>query len=118
MTDSPVRRDSFTTLRDTMRWRVSLVLSGLVVVLMALLGAYNVRNGFPEAALMCWFTLGVALACMGALSALPRRVGGTLFFCTMIVLLVIVMIFGLKVGKPMQHWAYIMPPVMAFLVPS
>jgi diguanylate cyclase (GGDEF)-like protein len=115
---SAVRRDSFSTFRDTLRWRVALVLCGLVVVLMALLGAYNVRNGFPDAAWMCLAVGLVALACAGALLALPRRTGGTVFFATMVALLVVVMVFGLATGKPMQHWAYIMPPVAIFLLPA
>ena len=111
-----IRRDSFSLLRDTLRWRVALVLGVLVVVLMVVLGITNTRLGLPDTALLAWVVLGCSAFAVGGLLVLPRRLGGTLFFAVIALMLVVAMGFGAYVGRPMQHWAYIFPPVMIFLV--
>lgn len=111
-----LRRDSFTVLRDTLRWRVALVLAVLIAALMVVLGVVNTRLGYPDTALLAWAVLAVALASIAALLALPRHVGGTVFFAAIALLLVAVMAFGGYLQRPMQHWAYILPPVLIFLL--
>lgn len=111
-----IRRDSFSLLRDTMRWRVALVLGCLIIVLMIVLGTTNVRLGLKDTALLAWLVLGGAAISVGGLLLLPRRLGGTLFFASIALLLVGVMAFGAYVGRPMQHWAYIFPPVIIYLL--
>jgi diguanylate cyclase (GGDEF)-like protein len=111
-----LRRDSFTLLRETMRWRVALVLSVLILVLALVLGALNTRLGLADTAQLAWIVAGVAFACVAALVALPRHVGGTVFFVTIALLLVGVVAFGWQHGRGMQHWAYIFPPVLVFLL--
>ncbi|HEU0152428.1 MAG TPA: GGDEF domain-containing protein [Arenimonas sp.] len=113
-----LRRDSFTLLRELMRWRVAMVLSVLIFVLMIVLGTINTRLGLADTAQLAWITLATAGACIAALLVLPRHLGGTVFFVSIGLLLVGVMAFGLYHGRPMQHWAYIFPPVLVFLVSS
>ena len=111
-----LRRDSFTLLREEMRWRVAVVLSSLIVVLMVVLGVINTRLGIADNALLAWIVLAIGLACLGALVRLPKYQGGTLFFITIALLLVGVMAYGYHFGRSMQHWAYILPPVLVFLL--
>jgi diguanylate cyclase (GGDEF)-like protein len=113
-----LRRDSFTLLRDTLRWRVALVLAVLVSGLMVVLGSVNTRLGLPDTALMAWIVLAGSLASLVALLVLPRHVGGSIFFVAITLLLVAVMGFGWYIGRPMQHWAFILPPVLVFLLRS
>lgn len=113
-----LRRDSFTLLRESMRWRVALVLSVLIFVLMMVLGTINTRLDLPDTAQLAWIVLGIAGACIAALLTLPRHLGGTVFFVSIALLLAGVMAFGLHHGRPMQHWAYIFPPVIVFLMRS
>jgi diguanylate cyclase (GGDEF)-like protein len=111
-----LRRDSFTLLRETMRWRVSIVLAGLILVLTLTLGILNTRLQLPDTALLAWICAGIAAGCIAALLLLPRHVGGTVFFVTIALLLVGTMAFGWWYGRGMQHWAYIFPPVVVFLL--
>lgn len=113
-----LRRDSFTLLRELMRWRVALVLSVLIFGLMIVLGTINTRLELPDTARLAWIVLAIAGGCIAALLVLPRHLGGTVFFVAIALLLVGVMAFGLYHDRPMQHWAYIFPPVIVFLVRS
>jgi diguanylate cyclase (GGDEF)-like protein len=112
------RRDSFTVLRDTLRWRVALVLAVLIVGLMVVLGATNTALGLQDTALLAWIVLAVAGTSLVGLLTLPRQVGGSIFFTAIALLLIGVMGFGWYVGRPMQHWAFILPPVLIFLLRS
>jgi diguanylate cyclase (GGDEF)-like protein len=111
-----IRRDSFTLLRDTLRWRVALVLAVLIIGLMVVLGITNTRLGLTDTALLSWIVLAVSTASLAGLLVLPRHVGGTIFFTAIALLLVAAMGFGAYHGRPMQHWAYILPPVLVFLL--
>ncbi|HEX4853183.1 GGDEF domain-containing protein [Arenimonas sp.] len=113
-----LRRDSFTQLRELMRWRVAMVLSVLIFALMIVLGTINTQLGLADTALLAWISLAVAGGCILALALLPKHLGGTVFFVSIGALLVGVMVFGLHHDRPMQHWAYIFPPVLVFLVSS
>src|SRR5687768_11998942 len=99
-----------------MRWRVSLVLAALIILLAIPLGVLNTRLGLPDTALLAWITAGVGASCIAALLLLPRHVGGTVFFATIGLFLVVVVVFGWKYGRNMQHWAYIFPPIVVFLL--
>jgi diguanylate cyclase (GGDEF)-like protein len=111
-----LRRDSYTLLRDTLRWRVALVLGLLVMALMLALGLLNVRLGHDDNALLSWIVLAVSGTFVAGLLLLPRHLGGNLFFCGIAAVLVGVMAYGAVHERPMQHWAYIMPPVLIFLL--
>jgi diguanylate cyclase (GGDEF)-like protein len=110
------RRDSYTILRETLRWQVALVLSGIVMALCLALGILNTSLHFGDTALLAWIILGLSAASMLALLKLPRQLGGTLFFAMIAVSLSGSMVFGHWVGRPMHAWAYVLPPVFIFLM--
>ena len=110
------RRDSFAILRDTMRWRVAVVLAALIMVLMVALAALNTQLGLRDTATLAWGILAATGACMAGLLMLPRRLGGTVFFVVITAILVGVPAYGLEHGRSMQHWAYIFPPLVVFLL--
>lgn len=112
----PLRRDSYSILRANLRWRVALVLGVLVMTLMLALAALNRHLGYADTALLSWIIFGVTGACVVALLTLPRELGGTVFFAVIAVALLLVPAYGLEHGRNMQHWAYIFPPVMVFLM--
>ncbi len=112
----PLRRDSYSLLRETLRWRVALVLGLLIVVLMLALGVLNTQLGYADTALLAWIVMAMTGACVVGLLILPREVGGTVFFCVVAAALLLVPAFGLQHGRNMQHWAYILPPVIVFLM--
>jgi diguanylate cyclase (GGDEF)-like protein len=111
-----LRHDSFAILRDTIRWRVALVLDLLIVVLMIVLGSLNAHLGLKDTEWLAWSVLAVTCACAAGLLMLPRRLGGTLFFASIAVLLVLVPAYGLVNDRNMQHWAYIFPPLLVLLL--
>ena len=111
-----LRQDSFITLRDTIRWRVALVLAILIVVLMITLGTINTILGLTDTARLAWAVLAAASATLVALLMLSRRLGGTIFFTSIAAILLIVPVYGLENDRNMQHWAYIFPPLLVFLL--
>ncbi len=111
-----LRRDSFSILRETLRWRVAMVLSGLVMLLMIALGILNTRLGYADTAFLSWAVLGAVSGCVIALLTLPRGLGGAVFFGVVAVALTLVIGFGGYSGRSMHHWAYILPPVLVFLL--
>ncbi len=113
-----LRRDSYSILRENLRWRVALALGALVIVLMATLGVYNLHQGYADTAFLAWAVLVIVGGCLVAMLALPRALGGDIFFAALAVILVLVMAFGGYFGRPMHHWAYVFPPVMVFLTRS
>jgi len=116
--DRELRRDSFSLIREELRWRVAVVLAILISLLMALLGIVNTRLSTPDTALLAWAVLCICLACVVMLFRLPKDRGATLFFITIAVILVAVLAYGMAFERAMQHWAYIFPPVLAFLLRS
>jgi diguanylate cyclase (GGDEF)-like protein len=114
--NATLRQDSFVTLRDTIRWRVALVLSVLIVVLMVVLGAINTSLGLGDTARLAWGVLAVASANLVALLVMSRRLGGTIFFASIAAILLIVPLYGFENDRNMQHWAYIFPPLLVFLL--
>lgn len=114
----PIRRDSFTVLRATMRWRVGLVLGVLVMVLMVALGTLNTQLGLKDTAQLAWVVLAVSGISVVGLLLSPRHLGGTIYFTAVAMLLIFIPAFGLYHGRPMQHWAYIFPPLLVFLIRS
>ncbi|MGH8028780.1 MAG: GGDEF domain-containing protein [Arenimonas sp.] len=110
------RRDSYTLLRDTLRWQVAMVLAAVVMTLTLALSLLNSRLGFGDTALLAWIICGLSGACLLALLKLPRALGATIFFGMISLSLVGAMVFGQFHGRPMQAWAYVLPPVLIFLL--
>ncbi len=111
-----MHRDSFSILRDTMRWRVALVLAVLLIVLMIALGSLNTALGYRDTAILAWTVLAAMGGCVVALLALPRRIGGTIFFAVIAAVLIATIGYGYYHDRAMQYWAYIFPPVLVFLM--
>ncbi len=101
-----------------MRWRVGLVLGVLVMILMVILGTLNTKLGLKDTAQLAWIVLAVSGISVTGLLLSPKHVGGTVFFSAVALLLVFVPVFGMYHGRPMQHWAYIFPPLLVFLIRS
>ena len=110
------RRDSFTILRDTMRWRVALVLGVLIIVLMVALGTLNTSLGLADTATLARVVLAGSGGAVAALIVLPRRLGGTVFFLVTAAILVAIPAYGWVHGRSMAHWAYIFPPLVVFVL--
>ncbi len=86
------------------------------MLLMLILGTLNTRLGLTDTAVLAWIVLGISAVCFIGLLMLPRRLGGTIFFASMAVLLVAVPAYGLYEGRNMQHWAYVFPPLLVLLL--
>ncbi len=113
-----VRQESFAILRDTLRWRVAMVLCVLILLLMAVLGAVNVHLGIRDNSWLAAVVFVIDLCCIGMLLWLPKRQAGYLFFVVIVALLVMVVMYGWHHGRHMQHWAYVFPPAVIFLMPA
>ena len=92
------------------------MLGSLILVLMLALAAINTHLGLADTAQLAWGVFGAAAACVVALLVLPHRLGGTIFFTGIAAILLVVPIYGLENDRNMQHWAYIFPPVLVFLL--
>jgi len=114
----PIRRDSFTDFRANMRWRVGIVLGVLVMLLMVGLATLNSQLGLQDTAQLAWIVFAVSAISVTGLLLSPRHIGGTVFFTGIALLLIFVPLFGMYHGRPMQHWAYILPPLLVFLIRS
>lgn len=112
----PTPRDSYSVLRDRLRWRVALLLAMLIALLMIALGLLNNSLGFHDTALLAWGILGLACGLLVTLALLPRALGANVFFATIALALVAVLALGLHLGRSMLHWAYVFPPVVAFVL--
>jgi diguanylate cyclase (GGDEF)-like protein len=110
------RVDSLSVLRDTLRWRVALVLSALMTLLMLSLGSLNTQMGYADTALLSWVVGAASLASFAALWVLPRRVSGELFFVVMLLLLVLVPMYSLHFGRPLHLWAFLFPAMVVFVL--
>ena len=113
-----IRRDSFTDFRANMRWRVGIVLGVLVMLLMVALATLNTQLGLKDTAQLAWIVFAASGISVTGLLLSPRHIGGTVFFFAIALILVFVPIFGMYHGRPMQHWAYIFPPLLVFLIRS
>jgi diguanylate cyclase (GGDEF)-like protein len=111
------RPTSYAATRERLRWRVALVLGGLMSVLMVALAALNTRMGFDDTALLSMIVLGINLASVAALLVLPKRFGSGLFFAAILALVVFAVVFGWWHGRPLHYWGYLFPAVVVFLLP-
>jgi diguanylate cyclase (GGDEF)-like protein len=108
--------DSLSVLRDTLRWRVALVLSALMTLLMLSLGTLNTQMGYADTALLSWVVGAASIGSFCALLLLPRRFSGELFFVVMLVLLVLVPVYSLHFERPLHFWAFLFPAMLVFVL--
>ena len=116
MLNSAPQPDPYATLSDNLRWRVALVLGLLICVLMVTLALINRHLGLADTQRLAWISLAVATAAVCGLLLLPKRTGATLFFLAIAALLVLVPAYGFYHGRAMQYWAYVLPPLLIFLL--
>jgi diguanylate cyclase (GGDEF)-like protein len=112
----PAIRSSYAEMREILRWRVAIVLVALMSTLMVTLGIVNTRMGLADTALLAWIVFGLNALSFAALLVLPRRVGSTLFFGTILALTVFAVVFGWWNDRPLYYWGYLFPPVVVFLL--
>jgi len=111
-----LRQDSYTLLRDRLRWRVAVVLCALIASLMGVLVGVNLHFGIVDNARLS-AAIGIGALISGVvLWRLPHRQAGGFFFAMICTVLVVTMAHGRAYGHPMQHWAYIFPPAIIFLL--
>ena len=108
----------YVEMRDRLRWRVALVLLAMLGALTLVLAGVNTRMGYADTALLAWIAFGVTAACAGGLAWLPRRLGATVFFATVLGLVVLAVGFGWWHGRPLHPWGFLFPPVVVFLLPA
>lgn len=114
----PVIRSSYAQTREILRWRVALVLVGLMSALMLTLAAVNTRMGLADTALLSWIVFGINALSLVGLLLLPRRLGSVMFFSTILALVTFAVVFGWWHGRPLHYWGYLFPPVVVFLLPA
>lgn len=111
-----LRQDSYTLLRDRLRWRVAVVLCALIAGLMSVLVGVNLHFDIADNARLS-AAIGVGALIAGVvLWRLPHRQAGGFFFAMICTILLVTMAHGRYYGHPMQHWAYIFPPAIIFLL--
>jgi len=111
------RRDSYANLRDTLRWRVALVLGLLMATLMAGLYLLNTHMGYADTARLAAWICGLSVLSLATLWLLPRRQAGLAFFGAIAGMLAMVPVFGLVNDRPLYYWGYLFPAMAIFLWP-
>ncbi|GAB3732086.1 hypothetical protein GCM10028794_08850 [Silanimonas algicola] len=114
----PTTRSSYAETRETLRWRVALVLVALMSTLMLALGLLNTSLGFPDTAKLAWLVFALNAASLLGLLGLPRRLGTMAFFSVILGLIVFAVGFGWWHGRPLHYWGYLFPVVVVFLLPA
>ncbi len=114
----PTTRSSYDETRETLRWRVALVLVALMSALMFALGVLNLAMGFADTARLAWIVFILNALSLGGLLWLPRRTGPMLFFAVILGLIVFAIGFGWWHGRPLHYWGYLFPVVVVFLLPA
>jgi diguanylate cyclase (GGDEF)-like protein len=111
-------QDSFSRLKETMRWRVAVAFSVLLLILTFTLAVLNTHLGLSDTALLAWLVFAVAGICLLLLWRLPRATSTLIFFNAICLLLVLVPVYGWYYGRAMHYWCYVFPPLLVFLLPS
>ena len=76
----PTTRPSYAETRESLRWRVALVLVALMSTLMLALGLLNTLLGLTDTALLAWIVFTLNATSLLGLLWLPRRAGTMAFF--------------------------------------
>lgn len=114
----PTTRPSYAETRETLRWRVALVLVALMSTLMLSLGLLNTSLGFTDTARLAWIVFSLNAMSLAGLLGLPRRIGPMLFFAVILGLIVFAIGYGWWHGRPLHYWGFLFPVVVVFLLPA
>jgi diguanylate cyclase (GGDEF)-like protein len=109
-------RDSFTTLRERTRWRIAVVLCVFGLLTMVALGVLNARDGRQDSVRLAIAVFVVLAACLAMLLRLPKAIGGRVYFWLSVAILAYLPYFGWQQGRTFHYWAYVLPPVLFFVM--
>ena len=110
------RRDSFTLLREQIRWRFAVSMCVFGMLMLALLGVLNARSGRTDSVWLSIVVFGILAISLAMLMLLPRALGGKVYFWITVAVLVYLPWFGFLQGRTFHYWAYVFPPVLFFLM--
>ena len=111
-------RPSYAETRETLRWRVALVLVALMSTLMLALGLLNTSLGLTDTARLAWIVFTLNATSLLGLLWLPRRAGTMAFFGVILGLIVFAIGFGWWHERPLHYWGFLFPVVVVFLLPA
>lgn len=114
----PTTRSSYDETRETLRWRVALVLIALMSTLMLALGLLNTSLGLADTARLSWIVFTLNAVSLLGLLWLPRRAGTMAFFGVILGLIVFAVAYGWWHGRPLHYWGFLFPVVVVFLLPA
>ena len=114
----PLDRFSYAEMRETLRWRVALMIVALITVITIALFVVNMRVGAPFDKAFASVVLGLNSASLLALLFLPRRIGTQIFFASTLSAIVAVVVSGWWTGTALHYWAFLFPPLAVFLLPA
>jgi diguanylate cyclase (GGDEF)-like protein len=110
------RYDSFTALRDQMRWRFAMVMCVTGLVALAILGIANWQGGRVDSVWLSIVVFALLVAMLAMLLVLPRPLGGKIYHWFAVAILVFLPWFGFHEGRTFHYWIYVLPPVLFFLM--
>jgi diguanylate cyclase (GGDEF)-like protein len=110
------RYDSFTALRDQMRWRFAMVMCVTGLVALTILGVANWRGGRTDSVWLSIVVFSLLVAMLAMLLVLPRPLGGRIYHWFAVAVLVFLPWFGWHEGRTFHYWIYVLPPVLFFLM--
>jgi diguanylate cyclase (GGDEF)-like protein len=109
-------RDSFTLLRERIRWRIAVLMCVFGLLMMIVLGVLNARSGRADSVWLSIVVFGALLACLMMLVLAPRGIGGQIYFWLTAAILIYLPWFGYEQNRTFHYWAYVFPPVLFFLM--
>jgi diguanylate cyclase (GGDEF)-like protein len=110
------RYDSFTALRDQMRWRFAMVMCVTGMVALTILLVANWRGGRTDSVWLAIVVLALLAACLVMLLVTPRPLGGRIYHWFAVAVLVFLPWFGYIENRTFHYWIYVLPPVLFFLM--
>jgi diguanylate cyclase (GGDEF)-like protein len=110
------RHDSFTALRDQMRWRFAMVMCVTGLFALAVLFVANWHGGRTDSVWLSIVVGSILAACLVMLLVLPRPLGGKIYHWLAVAILVFLPWFGYVENRTFHYWIYVLPPVLFFLM--
>ena len=110
------RFDSFVALRDQMRWRFAMVMCVTGLFALAVLFVANLQGGRTDSVWLSVVVFAILAVCLAMLLVLPRPLGGKIYHWLAVAILVFLPWFGWHEGRTFHYWAYVLPPVLFFLM--
>lgn len=93
------RRDSFTLLRQQIRWRFAVSMCVFGMLMLLALGVLNARSGRTDSVWLSIVVFGILAVSLVMLLLLPRALGGKIYFWITVAVLVYLPWFGFLQGR-------------------